>query len=71
MRAIKEKIFTFSLPFPLLLINSLDVHRTKKETVMNADLQEVTYGYKHSRMDKMSIEVKSPQWKMPITEKEF
>ena len=27
--------------------------KNKKETVMNADLQEVTYGYRHSRMDKI------------------
>lgn len=39
MRAIKERIFTFSLPLPLLLTNSLDVPRTKKEIVRNVDLQ--------------------------------
>ena len=30
MRAIREKIFTFSLPLPLRLTNSPDVPRTKK-----------------------------------------
>ena len=38
MRAIKERIFIFSLPLPLRLTNSLDVQRTKKETAMNSDL---------------------------------
>ena len=49
MRAIKERIFTFSLLLPLLLTSSLDTPKAKKETAMNADLQEVVYGYKHSR----------------------
>lgn len=40
MRAIKERIFTFSLPFPLRLTSFLDVPGMKKETVMN-ELQEV------------------------------
>ena len=41
MRAIKERIFTFSLPFPLRLTSFLDVPGTKKETVKN-ELQEMS-----------------------------
>lgn len=54
MKVIKERIFTFCLPLPLLLTDFLSVPKVKKERTANDNLQEVMYGCRHSRMDKMS-----------------